>query len=299
MPKSVVTYENIKLNPQINMRYSCYEDHGSFVPMHWHESLEILYIHQGETILTIGQEQYPLSAGEFAIVDSNVIHSTRCESYSYCMLIQIPQSFLQQYMAEAPLSSFHLICSSCPEQYNAACQEAFHQLQDILKDFRTLWESQGRNYRLKYYSLILDLLYVIAENFQEDNPHFSHINTEKYIERLTLVKQFVDTHYREDISLKDISQYLALNEAYFSRFFKKYMHMTFLEYLNTVRLNHVYHDLISTDLPIQTILERNGFNNYKVFMRLFRHTYNCTPSAKRKEFLHSSPQGYSHSPSQG
>lgn len=64
-------------------------------------------------------------------------------------------------------------------------------------------------------------------------------------------------------------------------FFKKNMGMSFLEYINEVRLTHIYQDLIHTDTPISILTEENGFSNQKLFNRLFKELYGCTPSSVR------------------
>ena len=46
--------------------------------------------------------------------------------------------------------------------------------------------------------------------------------------------------------------------------------MSFLRYLNEVRVAHVYQDLVNTEEPISYIMEKNGFTNQKLFNRTFR-----------------------------
>lgn len=291
MKRSIVTYETIKLDTDVNMRYSCCTDYGYFVPVHWHDSIEILYVLDGESIINMEQRSYVLTKGEFIIIDSKVVHSTNSHSFSHFLLIQIPQSFLRTCIPDADCLHFQNVCSipgtplSEPPQTASALPEKSlsDSIRCILNGLTHLWNTKPDGYRLKYYSYIFDLLYIMMTYFKSDISQTEYHQTEKYMERLTTVMSYVKQHYREDISLQDISDYLALNPAYFTRFFKKYMNMTFTEYLNTIRLRFIYEDIISTDLPIQTILEKNGFTNYKLFMRLFRQTYGCTPSQKRKE----------------
>ena len=42
------------------------------------------------------------------------------------------------------------------------------------------------------------------------------------------------------------------------------MGMTFLDYVNSVRMEHVVRDLQRTDLSVQKLLEIHGFTNYKL-----------------------------------
>ena len=54
--------------------------------------------------------------------------------------------------------------------------------------------------------------------------------------------------------------------------------MTFLEYVNSIRLSHIHQDLLNTNYSISELLERHGFTNYKLFSKMFRDTYGCSPS---------------------
>ena len=64
--------------------------------------------------------------------------------------------------------------------------------------------------------------------------------------------------------------------------FKKNMGISFLQYLNEVRAAHIYQDLIHTDEPVQVLMEKNGFTNQKLFNRVFKELYGCTPLQARK-----------------
>ena len=72
-------------------------------------------------------------------------------------------------------------------------------------------------------------------------------------------------------------------DASLCRFFKKHMGVTFLEYVNSIRLSHIHQDLLETDEAISVLLERHGFLNYRLFVRMFRNAYGCSPSALRRE----------------
>ena len=84
-----------------------------------------------------------------------------------------------------------------------------------------------------------------------------------------------------------ISQVILLQPGYFCRFFKKRLSMTYMEYLNEYRLSFIYRDLINTADPLQEILERHGFTNYKVFRRAFKEHFEASPMKIRK--MHGSP----------
>ena len=84
-------------------------------------------------------------------------------------------------------------------------------------------------------------------------------------------------NYQEPIALKDAADIASLNQEYFCRMFKKCMGVTFLEYVNLVRIDHIHEELLTTGDSITDILERNGFTITKVFSRMFKAQYGMTP----------------------
>ena len=64
--------------------------------------------------------------------------------------------------------------------------------------------------------------------------------------------------------------------------FKANMGISFISYVNQVRIDHIYQDLIHTDDSIVAITERHGFYNQKLFYKLFKKRYDCTPVKLRK-----------------
>ena len=86
----------------------------------------------------------------------------------------------------------------------------------------------------------------------------------------------------EEIILEDAALELGLNREYFCRMFKKNMGISFISYVNQVRIDHIYQDLIHTDDSILEITERHGFFNQKLFYQMFKERYQCTPVKLRK-----------------
>ena len=106
------------------------------------------------------------------------------------------------------------------------------------------------------------------------------------MQRLGHITSYVKEHYAEDITLNQIANEVSLNPDYFTRFFKKYMGMTFLDYVNSIRLEHIARDIVETDLSVQELLQLHGFTNYKLFMKMYKEQFNCTPGEMRKSENH-------------
>ena len=59
------------------------------------------------------------------------------------------------------------------------------------------------------------------------------------------------------------------------------MGITFLRYVNEVRISHAGRLLSDTDLSISEIMQESGFTNQTLFNRLFKEIYGMTPRQAR------------------
>lgn len=59
--------------------------------------------------------------------------------------------------------------------------------------------------------------------------------------------------------------------------------MNYKNYLDNLRLEHAYKDLVNSDLPIAVIASQNGFANSKAFTKVFQKKYEKLPSEFRRE----------------
>ena len=138
-------------------------------------------------------------------------------------------------------------------------------------------------YILMFNSLVYELLYKLVKGFKSSADPALKKKTDRNIQRLGVVLQYARQHYSENITLQDAAEAVALNREYFARFFRKYMGMTFMEYVFAIRLEHVYYDIANTDYTIGSIADKHGFcHNYKLFVKKFKEQYGCSPGEVRK-----------------
>ena len=75
-----------------------------------------------------------------------------------------------------------------------------------------------------------------------------------------------------------VSNYVSINYSYFSILFKKYMNMSFSDYLNKVRIEKAKEFLKRVDYKIYDIAEEVGYKNSKYFTRAFKKYEKMTPN---------------------
>ena len=95
--------------------------------------------------------------------------------------------------------------------------------------------------------------------------------------------QYIENNYYRDITIQDLAAFLKKNANYFSHLFKKEFCMSFVEYLNRVRIQYAKELLMNTSMLAYEIAERVGFQDYKYFTQVYKKFEKMSPAHFRKQ----------------
>lgn len=107
--------------------------------------------------------------------------------------------------------------------------------------------------------------------------------------------QYLFQHYRENPSSEEMAKICGYSESHFCRQFKNLTQKTYIEFLNTLKLNYAKVLLLSDNLPIIEVADICGFNSVSNFNRVFKQQIGIPPSefikrnnskSKEKNFEH-------------
>ncbi|MBP1963192.1 helix-turn-helix domain-containing protein [Paenibacillus aceris] len=94
---------------------------------------------------------------------------------------------------------------------------------------------------------------------------------------------YIDLHYNEDLSIKDMAKMIHLTAYAYIRTFKRQTGLTPYEYLLKLRITKARMLLEQTDNSVNEISEQVGFNNVNNFIRKFKDLTNTTPLKYRQQ----------------
>lgn len=278
MHKQTYRYEAIKYPSKEDVFFNVLWHNRDYTAPHWHNGLEILYLLEGSEDCYLGEEEcIRMKKGDFLVINSRVVHSVQCPRQCREMLIQIPYPMMKRFIPQ--IDGLEFVCEKITGKKQR--MDTF-LVESALSTLAELHPFQSPEETLEFYSQIYHLLAVLVKNFSVSVTSDKMEISEKYMERLGMITSYVKEHYMEEISLQEIARLVSLNPDYFTRFFKKYMGMTFLDYVNSVRMEHVVRDLQRTDLSVQKLLEIHGFTNYKLFMKMYKSRFESTPGKMRR-----------------
>ena len=99
---------------------------------------------------------------------------------------------------------------------------------------------------------------------------------------IRMVKEYIQMHYEEKLSLESVADQVYFSAAYLSRLFKQETGQNFKDYLTKVRIEEAKRLLKEECLNISQIADSAGFANSKNFSRVFREETGQTPSEYRR-----------------
>lgn len=94
---------------------------------------------------------------------------------------------------------------------------------------------------------------------------------------------YINTHYGEKITLKELSQKFYFNRNYLCLLFKKHLNTSFSDYLLQIRMKKAKELLDTTNMSISAIAEKTGYKDYSYFNKSFTDYYKVTPGNYKKQ----------------
>lgn len=98
------------------------------------------------------------------------------------------------------------------------------------------------------------------------------------------IKNYLDKHFREDISLDDLAELTFMNKYYLSHIFKEDVGKSPIQYILEKRVEEAKKMLCTTDLNISQISSILGFGTPAYFSQYFKKETSLSPSAYRKKY---------------
>ena len=94
--------------------------------------------------------------------------------------------------------------------------------------------------------------------------------------------RYVDEHWNQDISLADIAKIAFVTPNYLSKIFKEEMNVSFIDYLNRLRVENAKQLLLYTNLKTYEIAEKVGYKDYKYFSAMLKKLTGFSPREFRR-----------------
>lgn len=256
-----------------------------FVPMHWQDSVELIYIKRGEGFVSVNFETYEAKAGDVFLILPGQIHGLRHKNrmrMEYENII-FDINFLgssrfdlcsQKYWQ--PMIS-KKITLPVNIDHNHPLNEKVRAYLDA-SDKICSEETPGYELAVKG-----NLLLLFSVLFQMAETKEVYANTA--MEKCKLVLMYIEDNYDKKLTVEGVAAECGYSSSHFMRWFKEMTGTSFMGYLISYRLDKASQELKTTGDTILEIAQRTGFDNISNFNRLFKKQFGVTPSQFRREII--------------
>ncbi|MGG0813361.1 helix-turn-helix domain-containing protein [Paenibacillus alvei] len=250
----------------------------NYVPNHWHNSIEIIFVLQGNLEVTLHDQQYSLSEGDVLVINQCHVHEVIGLGVNIIATFLIPLKYIKENINGIEGINFACYSHSASKEQ----KPALDRLRQCLAEMVQLKYKKGEGYELDMQICMLGVFSILIKQFKR--PVLEGKINEKYMERMLRIITFIDEHYQEPITLQAIAEREYLSVPYLSRFFGDNIGVNFQSYLTSIRLKNAVEELLrNDDSLIADIAMMHGFPNAKSFYAAFKQKYRMTPSDYRKQ----------------
>lgn len=259
---------------------------GYDFPLHRHELFELNFVEHGVGLERIVGDSVEL-LGDYDLVlisSPNLEHmwgQGECTNTDiHEITIQFKMDFETGFLATNPFRSIQQMFVRAqrglafPLPAIMAVHERLIHLSEIKEGFYAVQEFFRILYELSKFSDAREL----------SSSSFARVQTDTESRRVKKVKEYIMTHYQEEIRLEQMSEMVSMAPTAFSRFFKLRTGKPLAEYIVDIRLGAAARMLIDSIAPVSEICFSCGFNTLSNFNRLFRKRKGCSPTEFREKY---------------
>ncbi len=277
-------YESITTHSNVSFKVQSYEVSSNCETAGWHihPEYELVYVKNGSGTLRIGNKIHSYANGILVLLGGNIPHSdfgNKQFKNGKEVVVQFSREFVEGKLGQFPefatikrlihSSKFVLIFDGTIKS------QLSHQ-------FERFTELNAQEKLINLFS-ILDLLSAQKNYIKLFNHDLLYEFREKESYRLRDIFQFLNTHYHQKISTREISEQIGLTPNSFSRFFKKMTNRTFVDFLNEFRVRKAINAMNEGDITIAEAMYASGFRSPSYFAKQFFRYQDMTPSTYLKK----------------
>ncbi|MBD3860816.1 helix-turn-helix domain-containing protein [Bacillus sp. 28A-2] len=231
----------------------------------WETSSPVILTTDGAVRLVIEGMEYELHAKDSILIRSNI-------------------AVILQSLSSAPVVIYTVTFEQFSLASNAQNELIYKVNHDDLPDNGELVKGSGLLFsfikQIKASQSVQDQakwLEEMMEIFHNQSQPF----TEKVHYSIEMILKYLDEHYDQKLTRKELAHKMGFHESYFSTFFKQSMGMSVTDYLAQIRIDEAKKRLLQTDDQIQIIARQVGYADSLYFSRKFRQKTGRTPSEFR------------------
>jgi len=254
-----------------NQYPTCWHTENDGCMPHFHSSIEVVYVTDGELKAVLGGKTYTARKNQILISSSYTVHYYHTEDHSKSIILVVPLDFIPSYEKIFAKKAF----ARCVFEDDAADSEILHCMEMLSrKDGQDL--SLNANITKGYIYVILGLLVNQVGLVDIANDQSRHLTKDILI--------YLQNNYLESLSLESLALKFGYSKSRFSHVFNACFGCTITEYINTLRCRNAANLLIG-ETPMIDAAMSSGFESMRTFYRCFKRCFGVTPTQYCSEYF--------------
>lgn len=230
---------------------------------------DVLYTITGTHYVCIDGVDYVCKPGDVLLVAPNSVFSVRCDEPADQLFCHFDIKIQSEYQLTGTFQQHRL-----PESCSGLAKLCYEQFQRAEEQNLACEPSVGMLCKL----FLIEML----QSDEANSVSFISAPQNEKPEALFAVLAHIRDHWSENLSVEELAKMAGYHPSYFSRYFKRYMGISPVRYVNEQRMNLAKHLVSTTDEPIKEIAAQLGFPDQFSFSKKFKGQFGVSPSEFRK-----------------
>lgn len=230
---------------------------------HFHSSVEMVYVEEGELTAILDGQKYTVPSGHLLLTSSYSVHAYRTEEgqHNSVVVIIIPLPSVPSLQKKLNGKAFGRVV------YDAREDREIRTLIPLMAD---RWKEYGEEIWRGYSQLLLSL--VVQRAGLKNHPG----NQQSGLMRDVLI--YLQNHYQQPLRMESLARQFGYSKSRFSRLFHDHLGCSMIDYLAVLRCRQAAQLLLESDMTMLDIALNVGFECLRTFYRAFKDCYHMTPT---------------------
>jgi len=278
-----------RLPKEFDKSFIVFREKGKFfpVPWHYHPEYELVQVTKSTGRRMVGDHIGHFDAGDLVLMGPLLPHvwvndpiyiQGNKDDAADAIVVQFVNNFLGENFLDIPeMNHFKRMLQLSANGLEITGKSKL-KINELMKKMLTANGLQ----RLSMLFSIFDILSSTKEYKVLASPGFVQNVSLKVSDRFSNITEYIMRNFDNEITLAEIAGVANMAITTFCNFFKEHYRVTFVEYLNEIRIGHACKLLSEKNKNVVEAAYECGFNNLANFNRQFKKIKNMTPTEYRK-----------------
>ena len=243
----------------------------------WAEGLTVVYVLRGAAKVVKYEKFFVLGEEDFLVVNPFEPYSVFAGTGTDVLCMRVAEPAAAKLMQDEEEWRFDCCSAQC-SPHQEAYLDSLRRL--IASLFHAVYKQASVSSAYLYRELF-SFVDILLQHFRQRGENSNLSAHSRLMEQFRAVLQYINANYREELTIGSVAKANFLSANSLSRYFQRYLQVTFTEYLAGIRLGGAYADLLHGKQRITEIALENGFKSTNSFIKSFKKKYGLTPGQCR------------------